>query len=95
MVERLASYDPEPEAQLIAEPRRLSPLTWVAIIALGSAGVITAALWWFEPDFTGVQANDGPTASDRVAKRGRPTARWQPLPPTRQEPGSQRRRPRR
>jgi type IV pilus biogenesis/stability protein PilW len=59
MVERLATYDPEPEAQLIAEPRRLSPLTWVAIIALGSAGVITAALWWFEPDFTGAQANAG------------------------------------
>ena len=59
MVARLNSYEPEAEPEFVAEPRRLSPLTWVAIIALCSAGVIATTLWWFEPDFTGAQANAG------------------------------------
>jgi Flp pilus assembly protein TadD len=57
MVERLSA--PAPEPTIIPEPRRLSPVAWVAIIALCSAGVIMAALWWFEPDFTGARANGG------------------------------------
>lgn len=46
-------------AELIPEQRQLSPLAWVAIIALCSTAVISAALWWFQPDFTGSQVNDG------------------------------------
>jgi len=55
--------EPEWESQSLpvfdAEPRRLSPVVWVGIITLCSVAVIATALWWFEPDFTGAQANGG------------------------------------
>ncbi len=57
MVERLSTPAPQPVIE--PEPRRLSPVAWVGIITLCSVAVIATALWWFEPDFTGAQANGG------------------------------------
>ncbi|NKB87576.1 MAG: tetratricopeptide repeat protein [Acidobacteria bacterium] len=71
MVEQLSHYEPE-EPAYVAEPRRLSPLTWIGIIALCSMAVIATALWWFQPNFTGSQANAGrPLLTDlREAQTG-------------------------
>jgi len=58
-VERLSPPEPLPQPVVDAEPGRLSPVASVSAIALCSVAVIAAALWWFEPDFTGAQANGG------------------------------------
>ena len=63
MVERLSpavpQLQPQPFPEIEPEPPRLSPLAWVGVITLCSVAVIAAALWWFEPDFTGARANGG------------------------------------
>ncbi len=86
MVERLSTPTPTPQPQLSIEPepRRLSPVAWVGVIALCSVAVIATALWWFEPNFTGSQANGGrPLLTDlrdgeNVAPRSEATAAVMP-----------------